>query len=107
MDWIKNFFITRFLKGLLDKLPANNKKTILGVILLVLSVLQQMFPDNPVAPMLQAVLDLLKSMGAEDLQTLSIGVVVTGLIHKLLKLIFKEEKKDNNIVYSFDGNRED
>jgi len=85
MNWLKNLIVTKFLKGLLDKLPANNKKTYLGAILLILGVVAQVWPDNPATPLVLALIEMLKDMGAADLFNLGLGVTLTGLVHKGLK----------------------
>lgn len=94
MSFIYKVFVEKLLltyfKGLLDKLPGSGYKTILGVILLILSQLIVAAPEY--APFLQPVLDFLNLLpgGYIDVVTdASIVTIVMGLVHKLLKYFKK------------------
>lgn len=91
MGKIKNFIIFRFVKSFLDSLPLNNKKTYLGIALFVLSIVSKIYPDNPMSSLIQDIIELLKSMQADDFMNVSMGVIATGLAHKWLK---KEDKPE-------------
>ena len=91
MDWVKNWIVTKFVKGLLDKLPANNKKTYLGIIITVLSIVVQLWPENPVSPIIASIINMLSSMGAEDMSNIGIGVTAIGVVHKVLKWLRSKE----------------
>lgn len=94
MDWLKTWFLKKILKGFLDKLPFNYKKTIIGVVILLLGIAMHvcgiLYPDvcgagTSVGEILVVVLEWLKTLDAETV--LAIGGVVAGIgvTHKALK----------------------
>jgi hypothetical protein len=92
MNWLRNFFITKLLKSLLDSLPLNGKKTYLGIAVIILTMVQYAWPDSPFKGVIRAVIELLKSMDASDILNMTVGSIITaiGLSHKWLKI---EDKK--------------
>ena len=89
MSWLQRFLVERLLKGFLDKLPANGKKTILSVLLIVVAVVAQLFPE--VAGVLAHISQFLLGLGAEDIRNAGIVGVLVGVLHKFLK--GKDEEK--------------
>lgn len=82
MNWLINIVVMKWVKGLLDKLPLNNYKTIIGVVLFVLTIVSQAVPES--SPFIGPILELLKPH-AVLIQDVALSTVLTGLIHKLLK----------------------
>jgi hypothetical protein len=94
MSFVYKVFVEKLLltyfKGLLDKMPGSGYKTILGVIVLIVSQLIVAAPEY--APFLEPVLSFLNLLpgGYIDIVTdASIVTIVTGLVHKLLKYFKK------------------
>lgn len=81
----KYFGLNR-LKGLLDKLPANGRKTIIGFLVMALAVAASIFPEY--ADMLRSTAQFL-STEFETAPVLTSGAVIAfvGLLHKLLKIL--------------------
>lgn len=84
LDFLYKWFGLRALKGLLDKLPQNGRKTAIGIILVVLSVLGALFPQY--ADMIQSAIVYLQA-NFEATPILTVGVITAaiGFLHKLLK----------------------
>lgn len=108
LDKIKALFLNKWLKELLDKVPANGKKTYFGLLLVVVGTLFEVLSCASTGGTTCLVLEVIKgsllSIGGFDVITdpavLSMisGAVVSiiGLYHKLLKVLHKEEKKDKD-----------
>jgi len=97
-NWIVKTLLAKWLKGLLDKLPLNGLKTIVGSLMVALGVLLQKFPTGPVAEGLRYLLDLLQTVGAPpivdpDVKTMIAGAVlaILGIIHKVLKRLVSSD----------------
>jgi len=89
-DWFVKKILMGYLKGFLDKLPADGLKTILGIILIVASELVKLLPEY--SGPLSFVLDLLKQLGAAPIQDAGIVALLVGLVHKALKYADRGKK---------------
>lgn len=78
--------ISHKIKDILDKLPFNGKKTIIGLVMFLVSVGAQTISDPDIVKILDALKDILQGYGAEDLFKVSIGTILVGAYHKRLKL---------------------
>ena len=86
MGWLKEMLLKKYIKGLLDKLPLDGKKTILGILMLVGSVaLQYVGPQHQAAELLQTAIDFLNSLGADDYRNAGLVTILVGVLHKFLK----------------------
>lgn len=65
-----------FLKRMLDKLPLNGSKTLLGFLIAYLAIKFQV----PV----ELINEILKNLGL-DFETIGLGVAAVGLLHKQVK----------------------
>jgi hypothetical protein len=92
LDKIKALLLQKFLKGTLDKLPLNGKKTLTGFCLLVLSAALAAFPHVIPDSVSQALFGLLKDAGAPDWSELTVGTAVTGLITWVIGLLHRDLK---------------
>ena len=91
MNFIKKYIIENFLKRVLDALPANGKKTIISILILVLTgVLTAIGVDTDLGGLVQLVLDFLKRFEYTDLTTVGVGGVIVGLTHKVIKYFYGE-----------------
>lgn len=94
MNWIKQYFIRsyalEYLKKLLDYLPLNGSKRLIGVLIVIVTELAKMFPNTDYNFLLQAILETLQGY---DYVTLPIGMttLVIGLVHWILKLAYGKE----------------
>lgn len=91
MNWIIRTFVAKWLKGLLDKIPGDGKKTILGFLLLILGELLKILPEY--APFIAPVIELLNSLGPDVVDVITDMGVITlavGLVHKIAKLFAKK-----------------
>lgn len=85
-NWIKEYFLKNYIKNVLDKLPADGKKTLIGILLVILGGVASFYGhDSSVGALLVYVIEFLK--GIEHIPAEQLGGVVAliGLIHKLLK----------------------
>ena len=75
-----------WVKKLLDKLPANGSKTIIGIILVALSVVSEMFPQY--SDLLKSIIEFIKE-NFQSSPVFSSGVLITvvGLWHKIEKVL--------------------
>lgn len=98
MDWIKNWLfknaIAQGLRALLDKLPANGKKTILGILVLVLGEVLRAYPAASFTGYLAVILEIVNSLGPENITDAGIVTIIVGLVHKLLKLFDNDDKPE-------------
>lgn len=86
-DWIVKKFLLGYVKGFLDKLPMDGYKTLLSVLLLLITVAIQVLPQY--APFLIPIAELLRPY-ADVLVDVTLGTAVTGAVHKVLKTAAKE-----------------
>ena len=93
LNWLRSKFVLQIIKALLDKLPADGKKTWLGLILLIVGAAAEFFQGQFPGEILQAIADLIKGMNYEDVAGTGLGIVIVGLVHKVLKWIFGESEK--------------
>lgn len=96
--WVMKKFLLDYLKSFLDKLPADGKKTALSLLVLLLTVCAELFPQF--RQVIHEVIEALKQLGAEVWFSLSIGGAVVGLLHKWLKSEDEKTKADNNSAAS-------
>lgn len=91
MNFVIKLLLSKYVKGLLDKLPLNQYKTVLGVILMVLASIAPMIPEPSIQSLFLALGDLLRGAGiaepASAAYEFSVGVVIVGAFHKLLKYL--------------------
>lgn len=85
MNWIIRTFVAKYLKGILDKLPGDGWKTVLGLLLLVLGEVLKVLPEY--APIIAPVIELINSLGPNVITDLGIITLATGLVHKIAKWI--------------------
>ena len=84
MNWLEKFLVSKWVKGWLDKLPLNNFKTVIGVIVLILGIVGQIKPEY--STIINWVIELLKPY-ASLITDAGIVTLVTGVIHKIAKWI--------------------
>jgi len=74
------------LKKLLDKLPANGKKTVIGVVLMALAVAAEMFPQY--SGLAGSIIEFIKD-NFESSPLFSSGALITivGVYHKIEKIL--------------------
>lgn len=91
IDYIIKKLAESRLKRLLDDLPFDGMKTVIGVLILILSAAAAYYQGtNPqYAQIIQWVIDLLQNLDPADVGGVSLVVIITGLVHKLLKWIDK------------------
>jgi hypothetical protein len=101
------WFGLKKLKGLLDKIPANGRKTVIGGLITVLGVAGMYFPEY--SGLIDQTLEFLRA-SFEVQPVVTTGTVVTGIgvLHKVLKALERllevvekeekdlEEEKDSN-----------
>ena len=87
MDWLKKKFIFGWVKSLLEKLPFNGWKTIVGILLVVLGELLRSLPEH--SPYIQLAIDLLRYVGSDPITDMGIVTLITGVTHKLIKFFDK------------------
>ena len=86
LNFIWKWLGVRQLKGALDKLPMNGRKTAVGVLIVLLSVAATFFPEY--AEVLRGGIDFLKT-SFESSPILTTGAVTAtiGFLHKILKAL--------------------
>ena len=84
MGWLQKILISRWVKGILDKLPGNGFKSAIGILLIVLGAIGSAKPEY--AGMINWVIDLLKPY-ASEITDAGIVSVVIGVVHKIIKWI--------------------
>lgn len=89
-DYLVKNVVLGYLKKALDKIPFDGKKSVLGILALILGALLKLMPEY--AGALSILLSLVNSLGPETITnagTISIvggGVgAIVGLIHKMTK----------------------
>lgn len=91
LEWLKRRVVLQVVKGLLDIIPLDGKKTVIGLIILVLGTAAQYITPGETASVIAAILDMLKSLSYDHLEETGIGILVLGLAHKALKWIFPDK----------------
>lgn len=95
-NWLKKLLLSKYIKGVLDKLPLNGKKTYLGLVLLIVGiVIEAIGKGTPTGQILLVVYDVLRNIEGINIITdpaviaIISGTVSTvlGLFHKLLKKV--------------------
>lgn len=103
-DWIVQKFLLKYVKGFLDKLPANGLKVAFGIALVILHELNLVYGGTPYGAMILWVINFINGLGGSPDTVLNISLVtlIIGAIHKSLKLLGlekqNEELKDQIIV---------
>lgn len=95
-EYLIKTVVLGYLKKALDKIPFDGKKTVLGILVLILGALIKFMPEY--AGAFSVLLTLVNSLGPDIITDAgTIGIVtggvsaITGLIHKMTK---KAEKKE-------------
>ena len=85
-DWIVKRFLLKYLKGALDKLPANGKKTIISALVAVIGAVLVQFPEANISGILSELLAYMRAMGI-DQAIMQTGIFAAGMsvFHKILK----------------------
>jgi len=88
-DFVKNYIFksaaSQALKAILDKIPGSGGKTILGVLLIVLSAVAQSVPSAPYIAFVKILIDVVNQLGPNVIQDAGLVAVVVGAVHKILK----------------------
>lgn len=84
MNWLQRLIAGRFVKGLLDKIPGNGFKTAIGVVLIVLGAVAQMYPQY--GSIVNWLIELLQPY-ANSIQDAGIVALIVGVVHKVAKWI--------------------
>lgn len=99
MDWLKRFITGKILKSYLDKLPFNRYKTVISIALYLVVKATQGFclaaPGHPVCigvAYLPGLLDIDLSKITDEAAGAALITAAIGALHKLLKLIHKDEE---------------
>jgi len=99
MRWITDFILRRVIKRGLDLIPANGKKTVVGVLVVIISVAIEYVGEGASIPFLQSLLELLKGIPHDALTDTTIAgalsggtLFIIGLIHKVLKNVYKAKE---------------
>lgn len=82
---LRGVFLGKGLKRILDLLPADGKKTYLGVLAIILGAIASGANDQSVGEFAAQALEAVQAMSPEDLSSTGIAVVIVGLVHKVLK----------------------
>lgn len=85
MSWLLKTIVGKYLKGILDKIPGNGWKTLLGILLVIIGELIKVIPEY--APILQPVFDLIGYLGPDAVTDIGIVTLITGLVHKIAKWV--------------------
>jgi len=88
MNWLERLFVSKYLKGWLDKIPGNGFKTVLGLILVALGAVAQLKPEY--AGIINWLVELLKPY-SDAITDAGIISLVVGVIHKIAKYIGGKE----------------
>jgi len=101
MKWLKEILIKRYVLGLTDKIlakiPANGRKSVVGIMIMLLTIAVTYFQGHPVLPILMAALELLQGMDhvayGPEVVAFVAGMITAliGLFHKLVKYFIKEK----------------
>lgn len=86
--WLMEKLVYGYLKGVLDKLPFNNYKTALCILVYAINVAIPLLPQY--APILQPVADFLQPYSG-GIETLSLTGTITFLVHKVIKFFDKKK----------------
>lgn len=105
MAWIKRLLLSRYVKGWLDKIPLDGKKTYLSLIVLFIgAIIKVVGQGTPVGDLLQVIYDAIVATDGvvlindpvilQIVSGMALGVV--GVFHKVLKWLQKKEEKKAN-----------
>lgn len=88
LKFVWKWFGVGYVKKLLDKVPGDGKKTIVGVLLIILSIAAEMFPIY--SSIFVDFANILKDVfEAQPLLTAGTIATVIGFLHKALKVFEK------------------
>lgn len=95
INWIKKILLSKYIKGVLDKLPLNGKKTYLGLVLLVIGVvIEAIGKGTPTGQILLVVYDVLKNIeGINIISDPAVIAIISGTVSTFLGLFHKALKK--------------
>lgn len=89
LDFVKNYIFksaaSQALKALLDKVPGSGGKTVLGVLLVVLSAVAQAVPNASYIQFVQILIDIVNGLGPNVVHDLGLISLIVGVVHKILK----------------------
>lgn len=96
MNWFKHWIVERLLidvvNELLNKIPLNNRKTLLGFLVTVVSILLYTVAAEPASysDVLNIILSLLVAQGGVSFVQAGEVIAVIGIFHKWLKRIAEQ-----------------
>lgn len=88
-DYIVKTFLVSYLKGLLDKLPFNGWKSVIGILLIVLGEMLKVLPPQYAGP-LSLVMSVLQQLPSDPVTDMGIVTLIVGCVHKVLKALHVE-----------------
>ena len=95
INWLKAVFLKKYLKGLLDDLPFNWRKTTIGVLTLAIAAVLHFLGENSsVGDLLRVVFETLAALDARDAGSLGALITAFGILHKWLKAEAGEKKPE-------------
>ena len=84
--WIERIIIKKVIKKALDALPANGKKTFIGIAIIALGALGAYFGgDSSIGSLIQFAIDYLRQLEHVPAEQLGLVTLIIGIIHKILK----------------------
>lgn len=94
MNWLVEKFLLKYVKGILDKLPADGLKVALGVALLILHELDKVYGGTPYGAVILWAINFVNGLGGspDTVLNISIATVLIGALHKTLKLMALEKE---------------
>lgn len=95
MNWLIEKFLLRYVKGILDKLPADGLKTALGVALLILHELDVLYGGTKYGSIILWLINFINGLGGspDTVLNISVATILIGALHKSLKLLGYEKEK--------------
>lgn len=96
-NWLFKNAAAKALKGLLDKIPGDGGKTILGFLLLVLGDVAATVPNAPYIAYVKTLIEVVNALGPNIVQDAGLVALIGGAIHKILK-VFNKDIPDSPVV---------
>lgn len=92
-NWFVEKFLIKYVKGVLDKLPADGLKVALGLVLLVLHELDVVYGGTQYGAIILWLINFINGLGGSPdvVQNISIATIIIGAVHKSLKLLALEK----------------
>lgn len=97
-NWVIQKFLLGYVKDLLDKVPGNGIKTALGVLLYVLDVLKPFYIATPYGVYIAMAIEFIDQLSPVPFKDISLGVAITGVVHKVLKYFGKDVPPDAPVL---------